>query len=259
MPELPDLQAFSRNLNKMLAGKTLEKINVTVAGKLNVSVKELKSSLEKQKLEKVYREGKELHFRFSNENVLGLHLMLRGQLSIFKKKNEHKYTIIELLFDDDTGLALSDYQKAATPALNPAEREAPDALSKAVDFNFLKKQLQSKKTNIKTFLLDQHFIRGIGNAYADEILWDAGISPFSVCNKLSDDAIKKLVKSIKTVLQDAEKQILKTHPDIISGEVRDFLKIHNSKKTKSPTGTPIENKMINSRKSYYTEEQELFK
>src|SRR5205085_12640543 len=137
----------------------------------------------------------ELHLKFSNGNVLGLHLMLRGQLYIFKKKNENKYTIIELLFDEDTGLALSDYQKAATATLNPAEREAPDALSEAVDFNFLKKLLQSKKINIKTFLLNQHFIRGIGNAYADEILWDAGISPFSVCYKIPDTAIKKLVKS----------------------------------------------------------------
>jgi formamidopyrimidine-DNA glycosylase len=259
MPELPDLQVFSRNLNKMLAGKTLKKVNIPVATKLNVSVKELKNSLEKQKLEKVYREGKELHFKFSNENVLGLHLMLRGQLYIFKKTNEHKFTIIELLFDDDTGLALGDYQKAATPTLNPVGRAAPDALSKAVDFDLLKKLLQSKRINIKTFLLDQHFIRGIGNAYADEILWDAGISPFSVCNKIPDTAIKKLNSSIKSVLHDAEKQILKKHPEIISGEVRDFLKIHNSRKTKSPTGGAIEHEMINSRKTYYTKEQELFK
>jgi formamidopyrimidine-DNA glycosylase len=207
----------------------------------------------------VYRDGKELHFRFNNGNVLALHLMLRGQLNIFEKKNEHKYSIIELLFSDDTGLALSDYQKAATPTLNPEKREAHDALSEEVNFKFLKQELQSTKSIIKKLLLDQHAIRGIGNAYADEILWDAGISPFSVCNKIPDAAIKKLAKSIKTVLKDAEKQILKKHPEIISGEVRDFLKIHNAKKTKSPTGRTIQFRVINSRKSYYTDEQELFK
>ena len=89
-------------------------------------------------------------------------------------------------------------------------------------------------------------------------MWDAVISPFSVCNKISDPAIKKLAKSIKSVLHDAEKQIIKTHPETISGEVRDFLKIHNAKKTKSPTGGAIKFKIVSSRKTYYTEEQELF-
>ena len=82
---------------------------------------------------------------------------------------------------------------------------------------------------------------------------------FLFCNKIPDAAIKKLAKSIKTVLHDAEDQILKTHPEIISGEVRDFLKIHNSKKKESPTGGVIHFKMVSSRKSYYTDEQELFK
>jgi formamidopyrimidine-DNA glycosylase len=107
-------------------------------------------------------------------------------------------------------------------------------------------------------LLDQHNIRGIGNAYADEILWDAKISPFAVSNKIPEAAIKRLVKSIRSVLKDAEKQILKKDPDIISGEVRDFLPIHNSKKTHSPTGGKIISTTVNSRITYYTEEQELF-
>ncbi|MEP6595132.1 MAG: hypothetical protein ABJA71_04255 [Ginsengibacter sp.] len=154
-------------------------------------------------------------------------LMLRGQLYIFEKNNDHKFSIIELLFTEDIGLALSDYQKAATPTLNPEEREVPYALLESANYNFLKQKLQSTKTTIKNLLLDQHVIRGIGSAYADEILWDARISPFSICNKIPDAAIKKLAKSIKAVLHDAEKQILKTHPEIIHGEVRDFLKIHN--------------------------------
>ena len=129
---------------------------------------------------------------------------------------------------------------------------------KKLIFDFLKEKLSKKRTNIKTFLLDQKNIRGIGNAYADEILWEAGISPFSDCNKIPDAKIKELTKTIKSVLEDAIKQIKKTHPDIISGEVRDFLKIHNSKKEESPTGGKILNTTINSRITYYSEEQELF-
>jgi formamidopyrimidine-DNA glycosylase len=107
--------------------------------------------------------------------------------------------------------------------------------------------------------MDQKVIRGIGNAYADEILWHALISPLSVCNKIPEDKIKTLAKSIKTVLHDAIKKILKSHPDIIKGEVRDFLVIHNSSKKKSPTGAEIKQTTIGGRKTYYTDEQELYK
>jgi formamidopyrimidine-DNA glycosylase len=258
MPELPDLEIFSHNLNKKLAKKEVKEVTVINKSKLKVPTTQLKKNLEGTTLKKVYREGKELHFAFDNEQVLGLHLMLHGKLSLFEKTNEQKNMIIELLFDDNTGLALSDYQGAATPTLNPETKSAPDALSKEMDYEFLKEKLSRKRTNIKTFLLDQKNIRGIGNAYADEILWEAGISPLSICNKIPDDKIKELNKAIKSVLEDAMKQIKKTHPDIISGEVRDFLKIHNSKKKESPTGGKILSTTINSRITYYTEEQELF-
>jgi formamidopyrimidine-DNA glycosylase len=259
MPELPDLQVFSRNLNKRIAGKKIKKLSVPVTKKLKVSVNKLREALEGQVVKEVYREGKELHISFKNGNVLGLHLMLHGDLYFFEEKNDNKNTIIELFFDDGTGLALTDWQGVATPTLNPEQREAPDALSKEVTTEFLRLQMQKTRTSVKNLLLDQHIIRGIGNAYADEILWDAGISPFSASNKIPGDKIKALAKSIKKVLNDAEKQILKANPDIIKGEVRDFLLIHHSKKTKSPTGAIIHNKVAGSRKTYYTDEQEVYK
>lgn len=258
MPELPDLQVFSRNLNKLLKGKTVKEVTVPNSKKLNVPVKSLQKSLEQQKLKKIARVGKELHFEFSNGDVLGLHLMLRGQLHTFEKKNDHKHTVIALLFDDDTGLAMTDGFGQATPSLNPEERDAVDALSPDMNAAFLKEQLSSTKASVKNVLLDQQIIRGIGNAYADEILWEAGISPFSAANKIPAPKVKALAKAIKDVLQKAEKQILKSHPDIISGEVRDFMAIHNPKQTHSPTGAAIEHKVVGGRKTYYTEEQELF-
>ncbi|HYE54029.1 MAG TPA: DNA-formamidopyrimidine glycosylase family protein [Chitinophagaceae bacterium] len=257
MPELPDLQVFSKNLSKRLTGKTVAKVTVVNSKKLKTPEAKLKKAIEKQKLTKIERVGKELHFTFANGSVLGLHLMLKGKLYLFEGKNDNKYTIIELWFDDDTGLAMTDFQGQATPTLNPEERDAPDALSRKVNYSFLKEKLKTKAI-IKNVLLDQHVIRGIGNAYADEILWKARISPLSVSNKIPDARIKELAKAIPAVLKNAEKQILKTHPDIIAGEVRDFLDVHNSKKKKSPTGGAILHATVGSRKTYYTEEQELY-
>lgn len=258
MPELPDLQVFSKNLNKKFAGRKLKEVIVHVDRRLKVPVKELKKKLEGAKLSNIARVGKELHFEFDNGNVLGLHLMLKGNLFAFDGKSESKHSILELKFDNNSGLVLSDWQKKATPTLNPEPWDAPDALSKEANVKYLKDRLAESRATIKSLLLDQHVLRGIGNAYADEILWQAGISPFSVSNKIPPGKVKELSTTIKKVLKDAEKQILRSHPDIISGEVRDFLKIHNGKKKESPTGAHIEQKMVNSRKTYFTREQELF-
>lgn len=258
MPELPDLQVFAKNLTKKLQGKKLKKVTVVNSKKLKTPAAKVKKALEKQELKNIARIGKELHFDFADGAVLALHMMLHGELKYFDKKNPHKFTIIELLFDDDTGLALTDFQGQATPTLNPETSDAPDALSKEINFKFLKEIFDSK-TTVKNILMDQQKIRGIGNAYADEILWDSKISPFSVANKIPDDKIKDLAKSIKKVLKNAEKQILKKHPDIIGGEVRDFLSVHNAKKEKSPAGATIKHDTSKGRKTNYTDEQELYK
>jgi formamidopyrimidine-DNA glycosylase len=259
MPELPDLQVFSSNLDKKLSGKAVKEVKVVNEQNLKASVADLKKSIEGQAIKKIYREGKELHIAFRNGEVLGLHLMLRGRLHLFEEKNKEKNTIIELLFDDDTGLAMTDYQGKATPTLNPEVRDSPDALSKEVNLSFLKKTLAKSRKGVKAFLLDQNIIRGIGNAYADEILYEAGISPFSVGNKIPEEKLKDLAEAIKNVLQDAEKEIKKADPEIISGELRDFLKVHTHKKTKTPTGGTIKVDESGSRKTYYSDEQELYK
>jgi formamidopyrimidine-DNA glycosylase len=259
MPELPDLNVFAKNLGKVLTGKTIQKIVVTNRRKLKIPVSKLKKEIEGSKLKKVYREGKELHFEFSNGNVLGMHLMLKGTLYLIEGKNDKKSTIIEIHFNNNKVLVLTDYQGSANVNLNPVGKDSPDALSDELDYKFLKQKLEKKRTNIKTFLVDQNIVRGIGNAYADEILWKSKIHPESVCYNIPDDKIKTLAKAIKSVLRDAEKQILKISPDIISGEERSFLKIHNSKKKESPTGAKIQNKMLNSRITYFTREQKQYK
>lgn len=258
MPELPDLQVFSRNLTKMLKGKKVSRVNVIVASKLNVPAARLKKAIEGATLKNVYREGKEMHVEFSNKNILGLHLMLHGNMHVGQANDEARFKILELVFKDNTSLALTDWQKAATPTLNPEPKEAPDALSKLITPKFLKEAFD-RKTSVKNILLDQKTFRGIGNAYADEILWDARIHPFSIGNKIPDEAIKTLAKSIKQVLTKAEKQILKADPNRIAGELRDFMSVHNAKRKDSPTGAPIKHAVTGGRKTYYTEEQKEYK
>ena len=259
MPELPDLQVFRKNLEKKFAGKKLIKITVT-GSKIKVKLPEAAlKKLEGKKLETINREGKELFFLFEGKQILAFHLMLNGEFHLFNESNNYKNKILDLLFEDKTGLALTDWQQYANVKLNPEIPKVPDAFSKEFNEEYLEhgfKKYKSKR--IKDLLIDQKFVRGIGNAYVDEILWDTKIHPLSKAGKIPIEVIKELYKSINKVLVDAEEEITKRDPEIIRGEIRDFLKVHNSKFTHSPTGGIIKKENIGSRITYYTDEQILY-
>ncbi len=257
MPEIPDLENFARNLNKQFKGKRVKKFTQHDGRVIHNPEKEIKKAVEKATLEKVYRSGKEMRLLFSNKTLLGLHLMLHGDLHLFEKNNENKFTRVEFLFDDNSGLAITDWQKSANIRLNPEDKEGIDALDKKLNFSYLKKGLQSSAT-IKNVLRNQEFIRGLGNAYTDEILWHAKINPYSVANAIPDEKIKDLAKAIKSVLKHAIKHIEINHPENLTGEIRDFLKVHNSRKEKSPAGYDIKKEKKGGSNTYYTDEQELY-
>lgn len=258
MPELPDLEVFAANLEKRFKHKTLQNVEVHVATKLNVSEKELKESLEGHQLTAVKREGKTIQLHFGTGRIIGLHLMLHGELKLLEGKEKLKYPIISFLFRTGDGFALTDFQKAAVATLNPPVSEVPDALSKEMSVAYLEGVLAKKKAPIKTVLMDQHIIRGIGNTYADEILWKAGISPFSVSKAIPKDKVKSLHQVIGKLLRKEIEQISELLPNELGGEIKDFLKIHGAGIKKSPTGKKILVEEIGGRKSYYTEEQHLY-
>lgn len=255
MPEIPDIEVFSKNLKKLLAGKQVAKVNVVNGKKLKDSPKELSQALEGQKLLDVYRSGKELRMQFSKKVLVGIHLMLTGDLHFFEAANSCKSTIVELHFKDGTGLALTDRMKNANIKLNPIDKAGVDAL----DLNYKTlKGLLNRKAAVKNVLLDQDLIRGIGNSYSDEILWQTRISPFSKSAAIPDEKIKELAVVIKKVFKDAIKKISKHYPDKIHGEVKEFLQIHTKHKTESPTGSPIRTATRGMLLTYYTDEQVLY-
>ena len=256
MPEIPDLNIFCRNLSKKLLGKKLTLVNVIIPKKLKVPESVLKDALEGQELTAITREGKELHFSFANDHVLSVHLMLHGTMYWYEGRNEQRFTIVELMFSDGTGLAVTDWQKAVILTLDPKPVKVPDAMS--MPDGYLKATLKGISQPIKSVLTDAKYVRGIGNAYVDEILYVAKISPFSKADKIPGKNIEVLEKAIKTVLTDAENHIIKLFPDTITEKERDFLQVHRPKQKQTLSGEPIRTAEINKRKTYYTEAQELF-
>ncbi len=256
MPELPDVEVFAKNLNKVLANKKLLKVKVVNGKKLPDTAKALAAALEGKILKHIYRSGKEFRFAFSEGTLLGLHLMLTGDLFLFEEKNDHHSTIVELYFEGKNNLALTDRMRNAWIRLDPVDRPGKDALD--LDFEELKK-IFDRKTTVKNILLDQDLIRGIGNGYSDEILWAARISPYSIASAIPDKKIKELVKIIPKVLQEATKKIDEAYPGRINDEVKEFLIIHRKVDALSPTGHPIQIDTKGSRKTYYTDEQVLYR
>jgi len=255
MPEIPDIEVFSRNLKKLLVGKQVAKVKVVNGKKLKDTAKELSQALEGQKILDVFRSGKELRIQFSKKVLLGIHLMLTGDLHFFEEANDRKSTIVELQFKDGTGLALTDRMGNANTKLNPVDKAGIDALD--LDYKTLK-EILNRKAAIKNVLLDQDTIRGIGNSYSDEILWETRISPFSKANAIPDEKIKELATTIKKVLKEATEKIYKAHPGKINSEVKEYLQIHTKKKTESPTGKPILTAERGMLLTYYTDEQVLY-
>jgi formamidopyrimidine-DNA glycosylase len=255
MPEIPDIEVFSRNLKKLLVGKQVVKVKVTNGKKLKDSPKELSQALEGQKILDVFRSGKELRIQFSKKVLLGIHLMLTGDLFFLEEPNERKSVIIELEFKDGHYLSLTDRMGNANVKLDPVDKEGIDALD--LDYKTLK-EILNRKAAVKNVLLDQDIIRGIGNSYSDEILWQTRISPFSKSNAIPDEKVKELATTIKKVLKEATEKIYKNHPGKINSEVKDYLEIHTKKKTESPTGKPILTAERGMLLTYYTDEQVMY-
>ena len=211
MPELPDVEVFSSNLNDIFAAKKLLKVKVINGRKLKDTQHDLSKRLEGKVLKKIYRSGKEMRFQFDDNTLFGLHLMLTGDIFISDKKNEHAATIVELYFEGGHCLALTDRMMNANIKLDPIDKAGVDAVSDELNFAYLKQALK-RRTNIKNILMDQNVIRGIGNSYSDEILWEAKISPYSIANAIPDEKIRELVKVTKKILKDATKKIYSTYP-----------------------------------------------
>lgn len=259
MPELPDIQVYCKNLKQMLTGLEVSEVSFNKVKSKSNDVDGASAKLCGAKVVDVYRNGKEIFIAFSNKTKLALHLKLNGEIYYQSNIDDLKHKIIAIRFSNGKSLALVDFRYLANFTIDPDDPLTPDALSPSFDENYFLSMVDKfKKKNVKAFLIDQSIIRGIGNAYADEILWYAKISPENKIESLPYDIVKNLFVSIIYVLKRAVDQIDKEHPDVIRGEYRDFLWVHRKDIDKSPSGADIVVSKIASKLTYYTNEQIMY-
>ena len=266
MPELPDLCVFSQNLKKRILNKNI--VSVTIYNPRRIDRPDtFREKLTGTSIRDIVRDGKELFFLLANDNCFSVHLMLNGKFFITSRDDAEKINSkITALFFEDTGpdsagaFVISDYQGLCKITLNPKASKAPDALSETFTFAYFSSVVKKNALkNIKAVLIDQNVVRGIGNAYADEILWKADISPESVTGKIPEEKVRDLYEAIPFVLNDAIQNIQKISPDIISGEERSFLRVHNPRKKFTDEGDKIIVKTVASKTTYLTDKQKLYR
>ena len=260
MPELPDLHIYAENLKKRILDTRIESVSIFNPRKID-RPGSLSEALTGTSIRDITRNGKELFFSLQNGSSLSVHLMLNGKMSIVDRSEAEAISgkMAGICFEDARMLVIADWQGLCKISLNPKIPNIPDALSETFTLEYFLGVLKKNSLkNIKAVLIDQHVVRGIGNAYVDEILWKAGISPESIAGKIPEENAGELYRAISAVLRDAIEQIQKIAPDIISGEERSFLRVHNPRKKFTDDGDKIIVKQVATKTTYFTEKQRLF-
>lgn len=209
MPELPEMETYRRLLAAQLAGQVITHAEVQREKSLNVPVPAFLQVVNGAVLTTVERRGKHLLFHLQSGQVLLLHLMLGGFLYLGTAADKLARTAqITLSFGDRVlyfhGLRLGWlhlHPAAAVPKL--LAELGPEPLASDFTEERFRQIVAGKRGMIKTTLVDQHVIAGIGNCYADEICFAAGILPMRQWPSVLPDELAALYRAMQSVLREA--------------------------------------------------------
>lgn len=262
MPELPEVETIKNELYPHIIGRRFTGVTVYDDKLLRTpSVEEFRQKLTGQKIDSLERRGKYLIFHLSSGNVLILHLKMSGALLLNPEQaNRHARVIFDL--DNSSQIIFTDRRRLGDMWLVENEQPiigklGPEPLTPEFTSALLAKRSQKRQSPIKAMLLDQAFIAGIGNMYADEALFAARIHPLRKANSLSPQEIKKLRKAIVYVLRsaiDSKGASVDTYkrPDGELGTAHsNFCVAHRIGKPCPICGTPIQRLVIRNRGSYF--------
>ena len=214
MPELPDIVVYIEALEKRIQGSVLERVRVASPFLLRTAVPPL-SKVEGKKVVELRRLGKRICFGLEGDLWIVLHLMIAGRLHWYDERAKAAKGRSLAVFQFSTGsLTLTEAGTQKRASLHVVEGEAglenldPGGLEvfDASEEEFAQ-AIRAKNHTLKRALTDPHILSGIGNAYSDEILFEARLSPFTLTQKLSDAEVAKLFAAIKKTLTDWVKRL----------------------------------------------------
>ncbi|HEV7708899.1 MAG TPA: DNA-formamidopyrimidine glycosylase family protein [Asanoa sp.] len=239
MPELPEVEALAAYLRDRAVGRRVERLEVAAISALK-TYDPPPSAVAGKEIIGAGRQGKYLDVFFEGGLHLLVHLSRAGWLhyreafpSTTPLKPGKGPIALRVRLDDGSGFDLTEAgtQKrlAAHLVTDPAQVDrvaslGPDAL--AADQATFAERIRGQRGQVKGVLTDQKVLAGIGNAYSDEILHAARMSPFAITNRLSDEQIATLYEAVQTVLNDAVGRSVGQKAAELKGEKRSGMKVH---------------------------------
>ncbi len=213
MPELPEVETVAAALRQHLPGKQIQAIDVR-CDKLRrpIPITALQQEINSH-IVKVWRRAKYLLLDLSSGRTLVIHLGMSGTLRLVPgKKRAERHDHLDIKFDDSSVLRYRDPRRFGLIILVKPDAEgqiaelsnlAPEPLSEEFNADYLFKLSRKRTTPIKTFIMDQRRVVGVGNIYASESLFRTGIRPTCKTGSLSRKQCQSLVDTIKNVLKEA--------------------------------------------------------
>ena len=224
MPELPEVEVVTRSLKKTIINRKIIKITVNNRNLRFKLPKNFESILKNKIIKNIKRKSKYIIFDFGNHFYTILHLGMSGTLHIPSKKKitnlsfysnpslpkKHNHVIIhfkkiKLIYNDPRRFGYFKILNNKNDFENYFTRIGPEALDKDFNFIYLTNKIKNRKKNIKNFLLDQKIVSGIGNIYANEILYKSQILPTKSVKKLTSLDLIKIIKFSRLTLNNAIK------------------------------------------------------
>ena len=262
MPELPEVETIKTELLPYVVGRSISGVTLFWEGMLRQpSLADFQARTKGQKIIGLTRRGKYLIFGLEGGDSLILHLKMSGSLLIGRDAPP-EYTRAIIHLDNGTSIFFRDPRKFGKMQLvkdksSILKKLGPEPLEPDFTPEMLAGRLKKRKAPVKAALIDQSFIAGIGNMYADEALFSAKIHPLRLANSLSRKEIQRLHRAIQDVLRAAignKGASVNTYfrPGGEKGTAHIEFKVAHQKDKPCPVcGTPIKRVPIRQRGSYY--------
>ena len=237
MPELPEVETVKRTLEPEIVGQVLDTPTLFVKRLLQTPLSSFLKEIPGKRILSLSRRGKFLLVHLSDEKKLVFHLRMEGKLFVVDKER-HSLAHLSLFLpfcSSDKGLAFYDVRKFGTCHYLSEKEEGPLSKLGREPFEIkgqeLKDKLSTGRKSIKECLLDQHIISGIGNIYADEILFASEISPFHLASKITLRQCERIVEEARRILSLAianNGSTIRTYKasPTTHGEMQSFLKVY---------------------------------
>lgn len=267
MPEKPEVITVTKKLEKRLLDRTITDCKVYYESIIDYpSSQEFIKRIKNQKMNSFSTRGKWIVIELDSDYLL-VHLRMEGKF-FFREKNtpieKHHHAVFTI--DDKEELHFQDVRKFGRMRLIPKEKiyKIPpftelglEPWDKDLTPNYLKEKFKNKKIPIKTALLDQSIITGIGNIYDDEILFLSHINPLTPANKIEDTKLELIIKNTIITLDKAIKEggtTIRnyTSEEGVTGLFQNHLYVHTKVGEACPNcGTTIIKIKVNGRGTYY--------